>query len=868
MHVFSPQEWRSKYKKKKVLKSFILKLASKIKKSSLPKLKIKNIKYWIYSAFKALVVLGISGIFCLLLSFLWFGRNLPDPNKIIERAVPESTKIYDRTGKTIIYEVHGEKKRTLVNLEDISNFAKWATITTEDKDFYRHQGFDLKGIIRALIFDVLRGGKVQGGSTITQQLIKNSILTNERTFVRKIKELILAYRIEKKFSKDEILKMYFNEVPYGSVIYGIEATSQAFFGKSAKDLDLAEGAVLAVIPRATTYYSPFGTHTDELFARQKTILDQMAEEGYITKAEAEEAKNKKIEFLGKKEGLMAPHFIMYVKELLAQEYGEKMVEEGGLKVYTTLDLYKQKIAEEAIKDGVKKNEKFKAYNAALVALDPKTGEILAMVGSKDYFADPLPEGCTPGKNCQFEPNVNVTLRSRQPGSSFKPIVYAAAFKKGYTSETILFDVETVFKTEIGKDYIPHNYDGEEHGPVTIRKALAGSLNIPAVKTIYLTGTENVLNLAEEMGYSTFKDRSRFGLSLVLGGGEVKLLEHVYAFGAFAREGELHETVAILKVLDKNGKILEEHRDQKKKILDEEICRQINSILSDNEARSFIFGAQNYLTLGERPVAAKTGTTNDYRDAWTIGYTPSIAAGVWVGNNDNSEMKRGADGSMVAAPIWNAFMGKVLGNTPIEQFKPPLPLAVEKPILRGIVPSEVTVKIDRASGKLATPLTPLSFTQEKTYRSDLHSILYYVDKNNPQGPAPEHPEEDLQYVTWEEGVKKWAEKQGYAVENPPIFYDDLHIPQNQPNITITNPLAGMTFIGPTMDIRVDTNAARGVSRVEYYLDNQLIGVSRFSPFNLFYTIAGFENGFHALKAIAYDDIDNSKSEQIDINLLIK
>jgi 1A family penicillin-binding protein len=867
-HLQSPKQWRNKNQERKPARLYLMKLFDKILPSKSPeKRKSHRIKKLIWSAFIILFVSGLLGGVALTGAFIWFGRNLPDPNKIIERAVPESTKIYDRSGETIIYEIHGDKKRTLVNLEDITNYAKWATITSEDKDFYKHSGFNLKGILRAIIMDVLQGSKSQGGSTITQQLIKNSILSNEKSYIRKIKELILSYRIEKKFSKDEILKMYFNEIPYGSVIYGIESASETFFGKSAKNLTLAESATLAVIPRATTFYSPYGTHTDELFAREKTLLDQMAEAGYITKDEAEAAKQEKVSFRLQDQNIIAPHFVMYVKDLLAQEYGDKVVEEGGLKVYTTLDLYKQKIAEEAIANRVEANKKYNAYNTALISLDPKTGEILAMVGSKDYFGESEPEGCNPGLNCKFEPNVNVTLRPRQPGSSFKPIVYATAFKKGYTPDTILYDVDTVFKTDT-MDYEPHNYNGKEYGPITMRNALAGSLNIPAVKTIYLAGVDKVLDLADELGYTTLKDRSRFGLSLVLGGGEVKLLEHAEAFSSFAREGEQHETTAILKVLDKNGKILEEHHDTSKKIFDAEIARQINSIISDNAARSFIFGEKNYLTLGDRPVAAKTGTTNDNHDAWAMGFTPSIVAGVWVGNNDNTAMKAGADGSVVAAPIWHEYMDRVLGKTPIEQFNAPKPLQTDKPILTGKIADEVTVKIDRASGKLATDLTPPSFVVEKSYRQ-LHDILYYVEKDNPQGPAPEHPEDDPQYANWEVGVRKWAEKQGtLTTELPPTEYDDVHILANQPTINIISPMNNATVSEPNMEIRVNAGAPRGMSRVEYYIDGQLIGSSRLSPFNLSYFFSGFDNGFHTLKAIALDDIDNFQSTQIDLNLLLK
>jgi 1A family penicillin-binding protein len=860
--------WKNKYSKSSQIKTALFSFFNRLKKliPNMPQ-KSFSIKKLIFRAFLAILFLIIAGSVFLAGAFLYYSRQVPDPSKITERAQPESTKIYDRTGKTIIYEVHGNKKRTLVNLEDIANYAKWATITSEDKEFYSHQGFDLRGIARAIFVDFLQGGKVQGGSTITQQLVKNIILTKEKTFTRKIKELLLAYKIEQKFSKDEILKMYFNEVSYGSVIYGIEAASETFFGKSAKDLSLAESAVIAVIPRATTYYSPYGNHTEELLQKQKIVLDQMAKDGYIPAKEAEEAKKEKIIFQKKKEDITAPHFVMYIKDLLAQKYGEKIVEEGGLKVYTTLDLYKQKIAEDAIKEKVENNKKYNAYNAALISLDPKTGEILAMVGSKNYNGDSEPAGCHPGLDCKFEPNVNVTLRPRQPGSSFKPIVYAAAFLRGYTPETMLYDVETVFKTDFAdKDYIPHNYNGKEYGPVSVRQALAGSLNIPAVKTIYLTGVNNVLNLADQMGYTTLKDRSRFGLSLVLGGGEIKLLEHANAFAIFAREGEKHELVAIQKVIDKNGQVLEEHQNKTENVFDPEIARQINSILSDNAARSFIFGEKNYLTLADRPVAAKTGTTNDNRDAWIIGYTPSLITGIWVGNNDNSEMKKGADGSVVAAPIWNTFMNRVLKGTPVEQFNPPLPLTVEKPILRGLTTGEVTVKVDRASGKLATNLTPPSFVTEKIYRQ-LHDILFYVDKDNPQGPAPTRPEDDPQYAGWEEGVRKWAAKQNVTEDLAPTEYDDLHTLENQPTISITSPGNNTTLTSSNLSIQVAASAPRGVNRVEYFLDDQSIGIARQAPFDLSYFINGFGNGFHALKAVAYDDIDNSKSASININLVL-
>lgn len=803
----------------------------------------------------------IGGIF-ILISFAWISYNLPNPDKLLEREVPQSTKIFDRTGQTLLYEIFTEQRRTMIPLSEIPRETIFATIVIEDRDFYQHAGFDLKGIARAIIVDLLHlGKKVQGGSTITQQFIKNALLTPKKTYGRKIRELILAYQIEKKFSKEQILQMYLNEIPYGSNAYGIEAASQIFFGKSARDLSLDEAALLAALPKAPTYYSPYGEHREELIARRDYILDLMVEEGYINKKRAEEAKNtdtlKKI--ITRRENILAPHFVMYVKELLSEKYGSRMVEQGGLKVITTLDLEKQKIAEEEIEKQAKINEKnFRATNAALVAIDVKTGHILSMVGSKDFF------------NKEIDGQVNVTTRPRQPGSSFKPIVYAAAFQKGYTPETILFDIETNFGPAgpRGKDYIPRNYDGKERGPVSIRQALAGSLNIPGVKTLYLTGLENVLNLAQKMGYTTLTDPSRYGLSLVLGGGEVKLLEHTAAFGILAREGIKIPTVAILKVEDAQGNILEEWKEEeilKEEVLPAQICRQVTNILSDNEARSFMFGSNSYLYLGERPAAAKTGTTNDSRDGWTIGYTPQLVCGVWVGNNDNTEMKGKADGSVVAAPIWHNFMKRALANKPIENFNPPEPVFIEKPILKGEIPSDLVVKIDKASGKLATEFTPASQIIEKSYKV-YHSILHYVDKDNPQGPVPEHPERDPQYSYWEEGIRKWAEKNKITLEAPPIEYDDLHIPANQPTVSITSPPDNSYVNNRLLSVNISASAPRGVHRVECLIDNFLVETTYLKPYQCLVNLTGLSPGLHKIKVVAYDDIDNNQSEEIEINLV--
>ncbi|MFA6918814.1 MAG: PBP1A family penicillin-binding protein [Patescibacteria group bacterium] len=797
----------------------------------------------------------IGGIFSIAM-MAWVSKDLPNANGVLNRNVTVSSRIYERSGQTVLYDLHGDIKRTLIPLSEIPDYAQKATISVEDRNFYKGKGFSITGIIRSVLKNIFTGSKV-GGSTLTQQFVKNAILTNEKTYTRKIKELIISYRIEKKFSKDEILSMYFNEIPYGSVVYGIEAASQTFFGKPAKDLTLAEAAILAAIPQAPTYYSPYGSHKDKLIARQRYVLDSMTQLGYITKDQAEAAKQQKIIFKPQTESMTAPHFVMYIKELLSQQYGEDFINQQGLKIYTTLDLDKQKIAEKSVTDGVKANgTKYNFTNASLVAMDPKTGQILAMVGSADYFDEDI------------DGQVNVALRPRQPGSSFKPIVYTASFIKGYTPDTIIYDVVTNFdKTGVQK-YEPHNYNGKELGPVTLRKALAGSLNIPAVKLTYLTGINNIIDLAEKMGYTTFADRSRFGLSIVLGGGEVKLLEHVNAYGVLAQEGIKHEINPILKIEDKDGHVLYEYKDKNSQVMDQEITRLTTSILSDNAARTYIFGANNKLILPDRPVAAKTGTTNDYHDAWTMGYTPSLVCGVWVGNSNNDVMKKGADGSIIAAPIWNQFMQEALKDTPAEQFTAPQPIITGKPILDGQINGGQMIKIDTISGKLATEYTPSSTIQE-IYSGAIHDILFFVDKDNPRGPALTDPASDPQYNNWENAVALWASKNDLTQSSSsiPTTYDDVHLPEDKPIIDIISPAANSTIKDSDLKIQVSASAKKGIAKINYYLDKKLLGTKTSAGESIF-DVSSFENGYHTLTVEAQDSLQNFGSKSIDINLLLQ
>ena len=715
-------------------------------------------KLWPYAL--ALCLVGIIGLMGL---FAWASKDLPDPNKLSTRTVAQSTKIYDRTGEHLLYEIHGNQKRTMIPINEIPKYAIDATITLEDQKFYEHNGFSIIGIIRGVIVQALKGKRLQGGSTLTQQLVKNAVLGDERSVIRKIKELILAYQLEQKYSKDEILQMYFNEIPYGSTAYGIEASSQTYFGKSAKDLTLAEAATIAAMPQAPTYYY---NHPDALIARQQYALDQMVELDYITEDQARTAKEEKIIFKPLSQGITAPHFVFFVKELLSQKYGETMIDTGGLKIISTLDYDLQIQAEQIIKDQVEKNAKnFQANNAATVVIDVKTGQILAMVGSSDFF------------NEDIDGQVNVATSPRQPGSSFKPIVYTAGFIKGYVPETTLYDVETHFKTEVGDDYFPHDYDLKERGPVSLRTALAGSLNIPAVKMIYLAGIDNVLNLADSLDYTTLKNRSRFGLSLVLGGGEVSLLEHTNAYATFAREGTKLPYSAVLKLEQPNGQIMEEYQEATpQKVIEPNIVRMTNSILSDNNARSYVFGTSNYLTLADRPVAAKTGTTNDYHDAWTLGYTPQIAVGVWVGNSNNDEMKRGADGSQIAAPIWQKIMAEAVKNLPIENFIAPEYQVPNKPMVGGDAYG-IKMKINKINNLIASEATPAELIEEKTFKQ-VHSILQYISKENPTGPAPENPGNDPYYQPWEEAVQTWAQKNNITSDPLPTKYDNGHYDLSQ------------------------------------------------------------------------------------------
>ncbi len=778
--------------------------------------------------------------------FAWVAKDLPSPGKVNSRVIPESTKIYDRSGEHLLYDVHGEEKRTIVAFADIPKSVQVATLVLEDQDFYSHHGIKLSSILRAVFKDVVRGGAAQGGSTITQQFVKNSLLTNEKTLVRKVKEVLLSLEIEQKFGKDEILGMYLNEIPYGSNAYGIEAAAQTFFGKPAKDLSLDESAVLASLPNAPTYYSPYGSHVDRLIVRKEKALQQMAKLGYITQEEADAAIAEKTldKIATQKDIIAAPHFVMFVKDYLSQKYGESAVESMGLKVYTTLDWDKQEEAQRIVHDQAVENErKWKAENASLVAMDPKTGQILAMVGSRDYF-DKAIDG-----------QVNVAIRERQPGSSFKPYVYLDAFTKGYTPETILYDTETNFSTDEGKDYKPQNYNGKFNGPMPMKETLAQSLNIPAVKTLYLVGVKDAITFAKSLGITSLQDENRYGLSLVLGGGEITLLDHVNAYSTLAQGGVRRDKTAILKIEDAKGNVLEEFKDSAgERVVDEKYVAMLDHIMSTNDYRAPVFGTNNPLRFDNRPVAAKTGTTNEFRDGWTVGFTPQIAVGVWAGNNDNTAMISGADGINVAAPIFRKFMDYALQNQAIERF-PEYDVNtfrdenkdadwMKKPLLNGQLDKQENLKVCEIPGKnnkycLANEYCPNSKADKKDF-VNVHDILYYIDRSDPLGKAPEKPENDPQFKKWEEGVKDWYKKnKGKGDVNADAPTDECKendFSSYRPDVSVSSDGSG-----PSVTIQVKADAPYGVDSLKILVDGNEVASTGNDSLETSYTVPSERNG---------------------------
>ncbi len=769
-------------------------------------------------------------------ALVWLSTiKIPDLNSLEEWRISESTKILDRTGDVLLYDVHNNTKRTIIPLSQVSMNAQKATIAMEDSRFYQHGGIDPRAIARMILVNITKGGFSQGGSTITQQVVKNAFLSPEKTVTRKIKEWIMAIKMEQVLSKDKILELYFNEVPYGGNVYGIEEASREFFGKGASSLTLAESAYLAALTPAPTYYSPYGNNKELLRQRKDMVLARMLELNVITDTEFKKAESEVVKFKPQEErsSMQAPHFVVMVKQYLEEKYGKDMVESGGLRVTTTLDAGLQTSAEDIVKQYADQNTTtYNASNAAAVAVDPKTGQILVMVGSKDYF----------DKN--IDGNFNVALSpNRQPGSSFKPFVYATAFTKGYTPDTVVFDVATEFNTNCTVEgipsspettpdqcYMPENYDNTYRGPVSLRDALAQSINIPAVKMFYLAGPQDSINTAKSMGITTLGEAKKYGLTLVLGSGEVSLYEMTGAYGVFANNGVRNENNFILKVEDADGKVLEEYKNQPEQTLDTNVALQITDVLSDNVARAPLYDTTSPLYFPERQVAVKTGTTNDYRDAWIIGYTPSISLGVWAGNNDNSPMKKKISGYIVA-PMWRAIMDEALKKLPVETYEKPAPISPDlKPILRG----------DWKSG-------------------GAHTILTYVNKDDPTGPAPANPASDPQYWLWEYPIRIWANQNpGNIGTYSPSSANQTQTPSDAPKIVLISPQPGNTYsMGQKIPVGFQGSSKYPMSRAELYINGIISQTLYNPPFDFSFYPGHIQNiqAENTLKIVVYDTNGN-------------
>lgn len=818
------------------------------------------IKFILFCAFAA------GGIFV----FYIFAADIPDIGNFGERKIVQSTKIYDRTGEILLYDIHGEENRTVIPFEEIPQHVKNATLALEDTSFYSHMGVRPISTLRAIIKNIFTSSS-EGGSTITQQLIKNTLLSKEKTILRKVKEWVLSLKLEKELSKDEIFSLYLNQIPYGSGAYGIESAAQTFFGKKAKDLSLLETTYLVSLPKAPSYYSPYGKHREELDKRAVYTLKRMKDAEFLTNEEYKIVLEEKIDFLPpKNQGILAPHFVLEIKEKLNEMFGEDAVEREGFKVTTTLDADLQNKAEEVVLKYAEGNRKnFNANNASVVAVDPKTGDVLVMVGSKNYFEKPFPEGCAPGINCSFDPQVNVTTRHRQPGSAFKPFVYATAFKKGFTPETVVFDLRTEFNPSCNSDgtpapggdekkcYHPENFDNKFRGPISLREALAQSLNVPSVKVLYFAGLQESLATGKDFGITTLNDPARYGLTLVLGGGEVSLLELTSAYGVFANDGTKNNHRDILKIEDANGKIIFEAQNSPAEVIEKNIARTINDILSDNVARTPSFGEFSALYFSGKKVAAKTGTTNDYRDAWVLGFSPNIAIGAWAGNNDNSEMEKKVAGFIVA-PFWHEIMDYALSRVPNESFVPPDKLPAEKPILRGEWRGGKEYVIDKISQKLATEFTPEE-TKEKRVIQEVHSELFWLNPDSPQFP------------NWEKIVKDWALSQNLTDQNESVIpkeYDNIHVPEKFPKISdiSISPQKNSYEDGESIVLTPKITAFYPVLQVDYFLDGEFIGSSNKNNFEIKTTIKNPEakNSIN-LKIKIYDSVRNSAEKEISIPL---
>ncbi|MBI2021734.1 penicillin-binding protein [Candidatus Daviesbacteria bacterium] len=810
---------------------------------------------------------------------IFFFTQVPSPEQLQSRTIAQATKIYDRDGQ-LLYDIFQNQNRTPIKLSDVPDVVKYATISIEDKDFYKHKGFSISGIFRAF-YELVVHRRIEGGSTLTQQLVKNALLTSERSLIRKVKELILAIQAERTYSKDQILEMYLNEIPYGGTAYGIEAAANLYFGKHVKDLNLAEASLLAGLPQRPSVYSPYGTHPELAKERQAEVLRRMIEEQYITKEQADEAKKQPLEYRTTQNeiGFKAPHFVLYVKQKLIDQFGDALVEKGGLRVTTTLDYDLQEQAQKIVKDEIDKLKDFKVGNGASVVINPKNGQVLAMVGSKDYFSKSEPADCTEGKNCVFEPNVNVALGQRQPGSATKPITYSVGLQKGYTAASPIVDVKTEFPGGNKPTYIPVNYDGQYHGVVQVRYALGNSYNIPAVKMLALAGVKNVMDLGYRMGLTSWEPTEEnvnsVGLSLTLGGREVRLLDLTSAFAVFGNEGRKQDPVTILKVTDSKGKTLYEYRESDGvKVLDEGVAYIISSILSDNGARSAAFGSNSVLNVPGKTVAVKTGTTDEKRDNWTVGFTKSRAVGVWVGNNDNSVMNPAiASGVTGASPIWQKIMIAALKDLPDEKFDAPSDVSyIDVDGLMGGKPKDgsPTRKEYFLKGTEPKDSSP-AYQRAKVCKSNPHRLAGDGEDAEEKDVVVLKEDDPTGANKWQTGIDQWVLTASDArlvgatkgCSGIPGF---LGGGSTGGVISIVNITNGAN-VPRVFDVLAKTNSPFGVKKVTWTIDGALKSTLTTEPFALHVEFPVGDKGSHTITATLEDNNGGTFSTSVGVTVAL-
>lgn len=810
---------------------------------------------------KILYYLPIVGFFTVVLfilfslaAFAWVAKDLPSPDQVV-RKEGFATQIYDRNGE-LLYDVYDQAKRRPIKFDDIPQELKQATIAIEDKNFYTHTGFSIRGIARAM-FNIVIHRRLQGGSTLTQQLVKNVLLTHQRTLLRKWREFILALQIERKYTKDEILQMYLNEAPYGGPAWGVEAAAERYFDKSAKDLSLIESAFLAGLPQRPTIYSPY--QGEEWKGRTEAVLRRMRQDGYISEEEHEKALDaiENLEF-GSPQGILkAPHFVAYIRNLLADQFGEKLVEGGGLRVTTSLDWQLQERTEEIVAEQIEAVEYLNISNGAAVVLDPQTGQILAMVGSRDYESD------------EIEGKFNVITQAlRQPGSAIKPVTYVTGLQRGYTASTLLMDVRTVFPQKGNQDYIPVNYDGSYRGPIQVRYALGNSINVPAVKMLAMVGLESMLDTAEEMGMSTLapseENLKRLGLATTLGGGEVKPIELGSAYLAFANGGIRREPVGLLKVEDHEGKVLYEYRQlEGKRVLSSGEAFIISDILSDNQARAMTFGQTSGLVIGNRKVAVKTGTTNDMKDNWAVGWMPNALVLSWVGNNDNTPMTRVASGISGATPVWRNIMIEVINKYGYEEFSQPSDVVTAEVdsvsgyqahndfpsrteyFIKGTVPNQadpihVMLKLCPQTEQLATPpqIARGEYIEKEFFKFKEEDPVSWDGKNR-----------------WQEAVLNWMHEQDDPRYHPPTEYCDDE--GGAIEINVESPEDRST-VGNKLGVKLKVVGINDIEEVIVYLNDEEKKSFSSRPYEFDLTL---DDGTYTLKARARDSEDNTFEREV-------